>query len=168
MQLFGTAGQAKKICPGTKGQGDRSSFIVPRQRDNGTSPESSHRRGRARTAKIRDGTRDKMGQSRKGCSKTGNGCSKTGKDVLKQENDVLKQEIWSFSCFGTSFSCFLCSFGKVILSRDVPGRRCLSRDICSCPCPGTRKIFCPGTKGQWDVPSRFVPGRPVPWKPYKG
>jgi hypothetical protein len=37
-----------------------------------------------------------------------------------------------------SFSCFLCSFGKVILSRDVPGQRSLSRDICSCPCPGTK------------------------------
>ena len=44
----------------------------------------------------------------------------------------------SFSCFGTSFYCFLCSFGKVILSRDVPGQRNLSRDICSCPCPGTK------------------------------
>ena len=72
------------------------------------------------------------------------GHSKTGKDVLKQE-------IWSFSCFGTSFSCFLCSFGKVILYRDVSGQRCLSRDICSCPCPGT--------KGQRDVPSR---GNPTP------
>ena len=132
------------------GQRDRSSFIVPGQRDNGTSSKSCQGTGRAGTAKIRDGTRDKTGQSRKGCSKTGNGCSKTGKDVLKQENDVLKQEIWSFSCFGTSFSCFLCSFGKVILSRDVPGQRCLSRDICSCPCPGTKghrdKIF-------------FVPGQ---------
>jgi hypothetical protein len=27
---------------------------------------------------------------------------------------------------------------------------------------GTRKRFCPGTKGQQDVPSRIVPGRPVP------
>ena len=78
---------------------------------------------------------------------------------------------------------------KFILSRDVPGQRVLSRDICSCPCPGTKgqrdrqnffvpgqrdngtgKLFCPGTKGQRDVPSRFVPGRPagrpVPWKHY--
>ena len=35
---------------------------------------------------------------------------------------------------------------------------------------GTRIFFCPGTKGQLDVPSRFVPGRPagcpVPWKHY--
>ena len=35
---------------------------------------------------------------------------------------------------------------------------------------GQGKCPCPGTKGQRDVPSRFVPGRPagrpVPWKPY--
>ena len=34
----------------------------------------------------------------------------------------------------------------------------------------TRIFFCPETKGQQDVPSRFVlgrpAGRPVPWKPY--
>ena len=34
---------------------------------------------------------------------------------------------------------------------------------------GQGKCPCPGTKGQRDVPSRFVPGRPagrpVPWKP---
>ena len=29
---------------------------------------------------------------------------------------------------------------------------------------GQGKCPCPGTKGQRDVPSRFVPGRPVPWK----
>ena len=28
-------------------------------------------------------------------------------------------------------------FWGVILSRDVPGQKSLSRDICSCPCPGT-------------------------------
>ena len=148
------------------GQQDRSFFNVPVQGDNGTSSKSWQGTERARTAKIWDRTgRDsqKSGQSRRGCSKTGNGCSKTGKDVLKQENDVLKQEndvlkeeIWSFSCFGTSFSCFLCSFGKVILSRDVPGQRSLSRDICSCPCPGT--------KGHRDKKFFFVPGRPVLWK----
>ena len=115
--------------------------------------------GQAGTAKIQDGTRDKTGQSRKGCSKTGNGCSKTGKDVLKQENDVPKQEIWSFSCFGTSFSCFLCSFGKVILSRD---RGVCPGTFASALVPGqrdtwTRNFFCPGTKGQRDVPSRGNP-----------
>ena len=36
-------------------------------------------------AKIRDGTQDKMGQSRKGHSKTGAECSKTQKDVRKQD-----------------------------------------------------------------------------------
>ena len=41
--------------------------------------------GRAGTVKIRDGTRDKTGQGRKECSKTGKGCSKREKDVLKQE-----------------------------------------------------------------------------------
>ena len=46
MQLFGTAGQAKLFCPGTKGQRDRSSFIVPGQRDNGTSSKSCHGTGR--------------------------------------------------------------------------------------------------------------------------
>ena len=123
------------------GQRDRSFFIVPRQRDNRTSSNLAKGRdglgqlksgmGRAGTAKILDGTRDKTRQSRKGCSKTGNGCSETGKDNLKQETNVLKQEIWSFSCFGTSVSCLLCSFGKVILSRDIPGH------------PGT-EVFVPG------------------------
>ena len=90
MQLFGTAGQAKLFCPGTKGHRDRSSFIVPGQRDNGTSSKSCHGTGRAGTAKIQDGTgRDSenpgrdAGQGRKECSKTGKGCSKTEKDVLK-------------------------------------------------------------------------------------
>ena len=116
VQLFGTTGQKFLHCPGTKGQWDKLT-ILPRDGPG----QLKSGMGRARTAKIRDGTRDKIGQSRKGCSKTGNGCSKTGKDVLKQENDVLKQEIWSFSYFGTSFSCFFCSFGKAILSRDIPG-----------------------------------------------
>ena len=76
--------------------------------------------GRAGIAKIRDGTQDKMGQSRKGCSKTGKGCSKTEKNVLKQENDVLKQEIWSFF--------------KKILIHFVPG------------CPGTKGHWDTGTR----------------------
>ena len=59
-------GQAQNLAKGQDGPGQIKS---------GT--------GRAGTAKIRNGTRDKTGQSR-------NGCSKTGKDVLKQENDVLK------------------------------------------------------------------------------
>ena len=50
----GTTGQAKNLAKGRDGPG---------QPKFGT--------GRAGTAKIRDGTRDKTGQSRKGRSKTG-------------------------------------------------------------------------------------------------
>jgi hypothetical protein len=91
------------------GQRDRSSFIVPGQRENGTRSKSCQWTGGAGTAKIRDGT--------------GQNSQNPGRDA---------------------------------------GQRSLSRNICSCPCPGTRNFFCPGTKGQQDVPSRFVPGRPVP------
>ena len=42
-------------------------------------------------------------------------------------------------------------FFKFILSRDVPGQRSLSRDICSWPCPGT--------KGHRDRQNFFVPGQ---------
>ena len=47
----------------------------------------------------------------------------------------------------------------------VPGQLLLplSRDKGTA---GQGKCPCPGTKGQRDVPSRFVPGRPVPWKAY--
>ena len=89
------------------GQRDRQNFFVPGQRDTGTEVPSLSRdkgttgqaknlakgrdgpgqpnfeTGLAGTAKIRDGTRDKTGQGRKECSKTGKGCSKTEKDVLK-------------------------------------------------------------------------------------
>ena len=64
----GTTGQAKNLAKGQDGPG---------QPKFGT--------GRVGTAKIRDGTRDKTGQSRKGHSKTGKGFSKTEKVVLKQE-----------------------------------------------------------------------------------
>ena len=68
-------GQAKNLAKGWDGPG---------QPKFGT--------GRAGTAKIRDGMRDKTGQSRKECSKMGKRCSETENDVLKQEKDVLKQE----------------------------------------------------------------------------
>merc|ERR1712140_145247 len=88
------------------GQRDRQIFFVPGQRDNGTEVPSLSRdkgttrqaknlakgrdgpgqpkfgTGRAGTAKIRDGTRDKTGQSRRGHSKTRKQCSKTEKVVL--------------------------------------------------------------------------------------
>ena len=53
----GTAGQAKLFCPRTKGQRDKLK-ILPRDRT-------------GQDSKIWNGTRLKMGQSRKGCSKTG-------------------------------------------------------------------------------------------------
>ena len=53
-------GQAQNLATGRDGPGQPKS---------GT--------GRAGTAKIRDGMRDKTGQSRKGRPKTGKGCSKT-------------------------------------------------------------------------------------------
>ena len=63
-----TMGQAQNLAKGRDGPGQLKS---------GT--------GRARTAKIWDGTQDKTGQSRKGCSKSGKWCSKTEKGILKQE-----------------------------------------------------------------------------------
>ena len=70
------------------------------------------------------------------------------------------------------FEIFFCPGFALVLSRDVPGQKSLSRDFCNCPCPGTkgqqdrqknfvpgqrdngtRKLFCPRTKGQRDVPS---------------
>ena len=69
----GTTGQAKNLAKGRNG---------PVQLKFGT--------GWAGTAKIQDGTRDKTGQSRKGCSKTGKGCSKTEKRCSKLRKDALK------------------------------------------------------------------------------
>ena len=82
---------------------------------------------------------------------------KQEKDVPKQEKDVLKQKIWSFYlknfnsfCPGTSRDRGFCpgTFAPAL----VPGQR----DT------GTRIFFCPGTKGQRDVPSRHVPSRGNP------
>ena len=58
----GTTGQAKNLTEGRDGLGQPKFGM-----------------GRAGTAKIRDRTRDKTGQSRKGRFKTEKGCSKTGK-----------------------------------------------------------------------------------------
>ena len=146
------------------GQRDRRSFLVPRLRDNGTSSKSCHGTGR-------DGILT--------------GCPVPSWDVpqdkitlkfghfQKKLPDFLFQNI--FSCFKRPFMfqnlfflfynilfLFFVSFGKVILSRDVPGQRSLSRDFYSCPCPGTKgqrdkEIFLSRNKGTM--------GHPVPWKP---
>ena len=73
--------------------------------------------------------------------------------VKKFSNRMTK-----FSVLEHPFPVF-CSFGKVILSRDGTGQRSLSRDICSCPCPGTKghrdkNFFLSRDKG--------TTGRPVP------
>ena len=72
----GTTGQKFLHCSGTKGQRDKLK-ILPR--DGTGQPKFGNRR--AGTAKIQDGARDKMGQSRKVRSKTGEGCSKAGNPV---------------------------------------------------------------------------------------
>ena len=68
------------------GQWDRSFFIVPTQRDNGTSSKSCQGTGR-----------DNQNSGRAGIAKTGTGHGtkrdRAEKDVLKQENDVLKQKM---------------------------------------------------------------------------
>ena len=71
-------------------------------------------------------------------------------------NLVLFLKIFKLFCPGTGRDRGVCpgTFAPAL----VPGQR----DI------GTRKIFCPGTKGQRDVLSRFVPGRPVKTLNYKG
>ena len=69
----GTTGQKFLHCPGTKGQRDKLK-ILPRDGTGQPKPGT----GRAGIAKIRDGARDKTGQSRKGCSKT-------ERDVLEQK-----------------------------------------------------------------------------------
>ena len=72
MQLFKTPGHSFLRCPGTKGQAKN----LAKGRDGPGQPK--FRTGQAGTAKVRDRTRDKMGQ--------------TEKDVLEQEKDVLKQK----------------------------------------------------------------------------
>ena len=84
------------------GQRDRNSFIVPGQRDNGTTGQAKNLgkgrdgsgqpksgTGRAGTAKKWDGTRNKTGQSRKGWSKTEKLCTKTEKNLLRLALAIL-------------------------------------------------------------------------------
>ena len=75
MQLFGTTGQKFLSLSRDKGTTGRAKNLT-KGRDGPGQPKFGM--GRAGTAKIRDGTRDKTGQSRKGRS--------------NQENDVLKQK----------------------------------------------------------------------------
>ena len=72
---------------------------------------------------------------------------KQEKDILKQEHYVLKQKIWSF---------YLKIFNSFCPGTFAPALVLGQRDT------GTRFFFVPG---QREVPSQFVPGRPVSWKP---
>ena len=68
-----------------------------------------------------------------------------------------------FFLFWNVLFLFFCSFGKVILSRDGTGQRSLSRDICSCPCPGTKghrdeNFFLSRDKGTTRRPVLLCPG----------
>jgi hypothetical protein len=79
------------------GQRDRSSFIVPEQRDNGTSQKSCQGTGQFETAKIRDGPgQPKSGTGRAMTAKNRDGTrdkrDRAEKDVLKQKKDALKQK----------------------------------------------------------------------------
>ena len=111
--------------------------------------------------------------------------TKRFKKFQKKRPDFPFQNIISLfqnilSCFRTSFSVLehpfsvlerlFPGFWGVILSRDVPGQKSLSRDICSCPCPGTKghrdkKFFLSRDKGTTGRPVRDCP---VPLKPQFG
>ena len=85
---------------------------------------------------------------------------------LKSEKDIVKQEK-GYPKTGNLF-IFLKNFNS-FCPRTSQDRGVFSPDFCSYTCPGTKghwdkKFFCPGTKGQRNVLSRFVSGRPVPWK----
>merc|ERR1712051_527836 len=72
----------------------------------------------------------------------------------------------SFPCFGTSFSCFFVLLGRLFCPGTLRDRGVCPGTFALALVPGqrdtgTRIFFCPGTKGQRDVPSRFVPGRPA-------
>ena len=132
MKLFGTAGQAKLFCPGTKGQRDKLK-ILPR-----------------------DGTgRDFLRLSRPVPGRP------AGQNyhlflhiyaVFREKFQKKKkfQKKFFLANFGHFLAIFWPFFGHFV-PRDVPGQRVLSRDICSCPCPGT--------KGQRDKKKKFVPGQ---------
>ena len=96
------------------------------------------------------------------------------RDKGRSKNPGTNSKKDQISCFRTSFPVLerlFPGFLGVILSRDVPGQKSLSRDICSCPCPGTKghrdkNFFLSRDKGTTGRPVPVCPaGRPVPWKP---
>ena len=74
------------------GQRDRSFFIVPGQRDNGTEvPLLSRDKGTTGQAQNLSTGRDRPGQPKSGTGR-GTKWDRAEKDVLKQYKDVLKQK----------------------------------------------------------------------------
>ena len=139
----GTAGQAKIFCPGTKGHRDRSSFIVPGQRDNGTSSKSCYGQDRIATQNPErdigwDGVlifchRGRLGPYFDSLYPPG----------TSQDKGNLK-ECFFFTFFfvlgGPGTEEFVPDFFLLLLSRD--------RGMA-----GQGNFFCTWTKGQRDVPS---------------
>ena len=124
------------------GQRDRSSIVVPGQRDNGTSSKSCHGTGRG------------TGQLLFFCQNPGRDRDGTGQ-LLFFSYDFLFYNISScfrtyFSCFRTSFSCFW-FFGVSDFVPGCQGQRNLSQDFWTCPCPGRKR--------QRDKDFSFVPGQ---------
>ena len=92
------------------------------------------------------------------CFKTSFSCFRTSFLVLERPFPVLERPFpvseRHFPVLDRPFSVselLFPGFWGVILSRDVPGQKSLSRDICSCPCPGT--------KGHRDKNFFFVTGQ---------
>ena len=110
MQLFGTKGQKFLYCPGTKRQRNKLK-ILPRD-------------GTGRDFLQAVPSRDVPGHNHfQFC---------TFCTVLERPFSVLERP---FPVLERPFPVF---WGKVILSRDVPGQKNLSWDFCSYPCPGTK------------------------------
>ena len=93
------------------------------------------------------------------CFRTSFSCFRTSFPVLERPFPVSEHH---FPVLERPFSVLerlFPGFWGVILSPDVPGQKSLSRDICSCPCPGTKghrdkKFSLSRDKG--------TTGRPVP------
>ena len=135
--LVGTKGQKFLHCPETKRQQDKLK-ILPRDETG----QDSQNSGWDGPGQPKSGTGKRCSKKENDVLKQEKGVLKQEKDVLKQKKDVLKQKIWSF--YLKNFNSF------------CPGT---SRDRGFCPGQrdiGTRKFFCPRTKGQRDVPSRGI------------
>ena len=98
---------------------DKGTEVPSLSRDNGTSSKSCHRIGQAgRDNLSKSGTGHKTGQSLFFCQYPG---QDTGRDR------TITNSFYDFLIFGESE-----------MSWDVLGQWSLSKDVCSCPCLGTK------------------------------